>query len=169
MKAQRLPREYFEKFADRPVEIRPFDPESKRQSYQYLESLNEILAPVGVSAAPHGSVELEIAGKGEWEFCIVLNDEQWYPVLIKLINHFGSIFTLTDDFAVFNDVYEGKQVEVIPVRGNTAKQNVAIMDYWRNNPTALQEYEAAKYQYAYSKREYYWWKENFIADILETL
>ena len=169
MKVERLPKEYFNRFSENPVEIRPFDPGSKKQSYHYLETLNEILAPFEASAELFGSTELEIDGKGEWEFAIWLTDDQWYPVLTHLINHYRSIYMLLDDFAVFNDIWAETKVEVIPMRGETAQRNRTIMDFWRNNPTALKEYEQAKYQYAHSRREYYWWKENFIADILELL
>ena len=169
MKVERKSREHFNRLTEKPVEIKPFDPESKRQASFYLAGLNDILAPLGVSAELFGSVELEIAGKGEWEFGIWLTDQQWYPLLIRLINHFGSIYTLTDDFALFNDDYNGTQVEVIPMRSETAEQNRAIMNYWRNHPAALKAYEQGKYQYVHSRREYYWWKSNLIADILESL
>lgn len=134
-----------------------------------MANLNEVLAPFEVSAELFGSVELEIAGKGEWEFAIWLTDQKWYPVLTRLINHFGSIYELSDDFVLFEDSYNGTEIEVIPMRGETAKQNQAIMNFWRNNPTALKEYEQGKYQYVHSRREYYWWKSNLIADILESL
>jgi hypothetical protein len=169
MKVERKPREDFNTFSDKPVEIRPFDPESKQQALYYLASLNDILAPLGVSAELFGSVELEIAGKGEWEFAIWLTDQQWYPVLIRLINHFVSIYALSDDFVLFEDSYNATNIEVIPMRGKVAERNQAIMNFWRNHPAALKEYEQGKYQYAHSKREYYWWKENLIADILESL
>ena len=169
MKVERQPREQYNKFSDKPVEIRPFDPESKQQAFHYLASLNDILAPFGVSAELHGSVELEIAGKGEWEFAVWLTDQQWYPVLIRLINHFGSIYALSDDFVLFEDRYNGTNIEVIPMRGEAAERNQAVMNFWRNHPAALKGYEQGKYQYAHSKREYYWWKDNLIADILESL
>ena len=76
MKVERRPREEFEKFADKPVTIKPFDPASKAKSNEYRMRLNEILAPFQASAELHGSVELEVAGKGEWEFAIYLNDDQ---------------------------------------------------------------------------------------------
>jgi hypothetical protein len=169
MKVRRMPREHFHKLADEPVEIRPFDPESKQQSFRYLANLNEILSALEVSAELFGSIELEIAGKGEWEFAIWLTDHNWYPVLTRLINHFGSIYELSDDFVLFEDSYNGTNIEVIPMRGETAKQNQAIMNFWRNNSSALKAYEQGKYLYAHSKREYYWWKSNLIADILESL
>ena len=165
----RDPKAYYNRFANKPVEIRPFDPESKRQAMRYLATLNELLAPLGVAAELHGSVELEAAGKGEWEFAVWLTDEQWYPVLVRLINHFGSIYELTEDFALFNVSHDGEQIEIIPMRGEAARQNQAVMQYWRTHPAALKRYEQGKHEHAYSKREYYWWKDNLIADILASL
>lgn len=169
MKVTRKPREYFNRLADKPVTIKPFDPESKQQALLYLARLNDRLVPLGVAAELFGSVELEIAGKGEWEFALWLTDQQWYPVLIGLINQFGAIYTLSDDFALFEDTDNGQAIEVIAMRGTTAEQNQAVMAFWRNNPAALKVYEQGKAQHAHSKRDYYWWKENLIADILESL
>ena len=149
MKIERMPREHFNKFPNKPLEIKPFDPESKGQAFHYLVSLNELLSPFEVSAELFGSVELEIAGKGEWEFAIWLTDQKWYPVLTLLINHFGSIFELSDEFVLFDDSYNGTEIEVIPMRGETAKQNQAIMNFWHKNPTALKEYEQGNIKFAY--------------------
>ena len=136
MNVERRPREHFNRFADKPVKIRPFDAASKQESFQYLAALNEILAPLGVSAELFGSTDLEIAGKGEWEFAIYLDDQQWYPVLIRLINHFGAIYELTDDFVLFDDSCNETPIEVIPMRGETAQRNQAVMQYWRTHPAA---------------------------------
>ncbi len=129
MKVERKPREHFNTLSDKPVVIKPFDPASKGQAFQYLARLNDLLAPLGVSAELFGSVDLEIAGKGEWEFALWLTDPQWYPVLIHLINHFGSIYTLSDDFALFEDSDHGTPIEVIPMRGETAARNQAVMHF----------------------------------------
>ena len=61
---------------DKPVKINPFNEKSKQESFQYLTTLNEVLAPLDVSAELFGSTDLEIAGKGEWEFAIYLDDQQ---------------------------------------------------------------------------------------------
>ena len=63
MNVERRPREYFDRFADKPVKIKPFDAASKQESFQYLATLNEILAPLDVLAELFGSTDLEIAGK----------------------------------------------------------------------------------------------------------
>ena len=169
MKVERNPREYYDRFADKAVAIKPFDPDSKQQALQYLVRLNALLEPLGVAAELFGSVELEIAGKGEWEFAIWLTDQQWYPVLIRLINHFGSIYALSDDFVLFEASDNGRAIEVIPMRGETTARNQAVMNFWRSNLVALKAYEQGKYQHAHSKRDYYWWKDNLIADILESV
>jgi hypothetical protein len=169
MKADRLPDSDFEKLPNDPVAMMSFNPESKRAARAYGDKLDALLSPFSVHAELFGSTDLEIDGKGEWEFGIWLDDQQWYFVLIMLINHFGSIYTLSDDFALFEDVYEGTNVEVIPMRGDASARNQAIMKYWRTNPEAVTAYKRGKIEHAYSKREYYRWKNQHISDIVETL
>jgi hypothetical protein len=169
MRANRLPDSDFEKLSNDPVIIIPFDPESKRAAKAYGDMLDALLSPFSIYAELFGSTELEIDGKGEWEFGIWLDDQQWYSVLIMLINHFGSVYTLSDDFALFEDVCEGTKVEVIPMRGDASVRNQAIMKYWRTNPEAITAYQRGKIEHAYSKREYYRWKNKHISDIVETL
>jgi hypothetical protein len=169
MKADRLPDAYFEKLSNDPVVLKPFDPESKRAAKVYGKKLNALLSQFSVQAELFGSIDLEIDGKGEWEFGIWLDDQQWYSVLIMLINHFGSIYTLSDDFALFNDVTDRHPIEVIPMRGEAAVRNQALMKYWRNHPEAVLAYRAGKLAHAYSKREYYRWKNKHISDIVEAL
>lgn len=159
----------YELFATRPVPIRPFDPDSKRAALVYGAQLNERLAPLGVAAELHGSLALELAGKGEWEYSLFPSPDQWYPTLTLLVNHFRSVFSMAEEVVMFNDVCDGHNVEVIVFRGDTAACNRAIMQYWRDHPEARTDYEAQKYLHCHSKRDYYRWKDNYIADILETL
>ena len=126
----------------------------------YGARLNEHLAPTGVAAELHGSLALEIAGKGEWEYALYPSPDRWYPILTLLVNHFRG---------VFNDVCDGHEVEVIALRGDAAERNRAIMRYWREHPDARADYEAQKYRHCHSKRDYYRWKDGYIADILEAL
>jgi hypothetical protein len=169
MKADRFPDAYFETLSNDPVVLKPFNPESKRLAKLYGDKLDVLLSPYSVHAELFGSTDLEIDSKGEWEFGIWLNDHQWYPVVIMLINHFGSIYTLSNDFALFNDVCGSYDIEVIPMRGDAAARNQALMNYWRNNPEAVMSYRAGKIAHAYSKREYYRWKNTHMSDIVEAL
>lgn len=169
MKPQRRSEELINQQPNEPIDIRPFDPINKQRSEIYRERLNQLLEPIGAFAELSGSLELEIASKGEWDIAIYLTDEQWFPVLVCLINHFHSIHFLEEDFAVFTDKSEGTDVEVFPMRGDASRRNQSIMDYWRANPAALKEFEQGKLKHAYSRREYYRWKDEFIARIVETI
>ncbi|HEY8601087.1 MAG TPA: hypothetical protein VIL85_21820 [Thermomicrobiales bacterium] len=169
MRVERGKPEEYEKFSTRPVPIRPFDADSKRAALVYGARLNERLASTGVAAELHGSLVLEIAGKGEWEFALYPSPDQWYPTLTLLINHFRGVYLLSEELVMFNDLCDGHNVEVIAMRGNAAECNRAIMRYWREHPAAAAIYEAEKYRHAHSKRDYYRWKGGFIADILESL
>lgn len=169
MQVKRLPPEHYENIPETPVVLRPFEPESKQAALRYGEQLNRVLAPTGVEASLFGSTELELAGKGEWEFAIFPTDVQWYPILTLLINHFKGIYFLSDDFVVFTSSSRGKEVEVIVMRGDVAVCNQVIMRYWHEHPDARVMYEQQKWQHAHSKRAYYRWKDDFIASILEAL
>jgi hypothetical protein len=169
MKPQRRRPEDIEGLPDQPIHIRRFDPAYKQAALLYQERLNQILIPWNAQAELTGSVALEIATKGEWEYAIYLDDAGWYPVLVGLINHFHAVHYLSEDLAVFTDVFEGIEIEVFPVRNEAAARNRAIMTYWQTNPGALQAYEQGKLDHTYSKREYYRWKDNYFAEIVETL
>jgi hypothetical protein len=112
---------------------------------------------------------LEMAGNGEWEFALYPSPDQWYPILTLLVNHLRSVYLMSEELVTFNDVYDGHEVEVIAMRGDAAECNRAIMRYWRDHPEAAALYEAEQYRHAHSKRDYYRWKDNYIADILEAL
>jgi hypothetical protein len=169
MRVVREQPEVYEKFSTQPVPIRSFDPESKRAALAYGARLNERLAPTGVAAELHGSLVLEVAGKGEWEFALFPSPDRWYPTLTLLINHFRGVYSMSEEVVMFNDVCDGHKVEVIMLRGNAAECNRAIMRHWREHPDARADYEAQKYVHCHSKRDYYRWKDNYIAGILESL
>ncbi len=169
MKPQRRPIEDIERRSTEPIELMPFDPAIKQRAIAYGQDLSKHLAPFGAAAELFGSLEMEIANKGEWEYAVYLDDEQWFPVLIFLINHFGGIHALMDDFAVFTHRIQDIDIEIIPMRNESAMRNRAITDYWRNDPVALKEYEDGKFAHAFSRREYYRWKDEYIAGIVEKL
>lgn len=146
MRVERGKPEDYDKFSTRPVPIRPFDPESKRAAFAYGARLDGRLASTGVAAELHGSLALELAGKGEWEFALYPSPNRWYPTLTLLVNHFRGVYLLSEELVLFNDVCDGHNVEVIVMRGNAAACNRAIMRYWREHPDARAAYEAQKYR-----------------------
>ena len=107
MRVERGKPEEYEKFSTRPVPIRPFDPDSKRAALAYGARLNERLASTGVAAELHGSLALELAGKGEWEFALYPSPDQWYPTRTLLVNHFRGVYLMSEELVMFNDERDG--------------------------------------------------------------
>jgi hypothetical protein len=165
MKPKPMPEHYFAQIPTTPLQLHPFDPNSKQAALEYGKQLSKLLEQFGVRAELHGSTELEIAGKGEWEFALWLNDQNWYTVIVFLVNHFNGIYTLDDEFALFT---EG-ETEIIAMRGEVALRNQALMHHWRTNPHTRAEYERGKLENTHSKQAYYRFKDAYINAILETL
>lgn len=169
MHVERLPPEHFATIPETPLELKPFDPESKRLALEYERTLNRLLGPFNVTAQLFGSTDLELLGKGEWEFALFLEDSKWYPTLTFLVNHFRGVYVLDEAFTLFQDQIGGYEIELVAMRGEVALRNQTIMRYWHENSAARATYEAGKIEHAYSKRAYYRWKDEFIAGILENL
>lgn len=169
MRVRRFPEEHYEAISEAPVELKPFDPASKRAALEYEGVLNASLEPLGVTAQLFGSTDLELLGKGEWEFALFLEDATWSSTVAFLRDRFGHAHVMDDAFALFRDNAQGYEVEVIAMRGEVARWNQAVMRYWRENPDARAAYAAGKLEHAHSKRAYYRWKDRLIAGILEQL
>lgn len=170
MKINRPDPAYFELIDEDPVTLYPFDQELLDQSNAYLEQINYDLESIGVAAEPHGSLPLKLAGKNEWEYAIYLDSEQWDAVRTFLQEKYGEPKYEEEEMILFKwKLKDGRKVELVMMRGDMAIKNKAIAEYWRNNKEAREEYERLKYEHTHSKRAYYWWKANYIADILERL
>ncbi len=169
MKSKPMPESYFQQISEEPLELHPFDPDSKRRALEYRRTLELRLNKFKVPVELHGSTDLELTGKGEWEFALWLEDSNWYAVIVNLVNHFHGIYTLDDEFALFEDTLAGTSIEIIGMRGEVAVRNKTLMAYWRGDASARAEYEQGKLKHAYSKRAYYRWKDSFINQILERL
>lgn len=167
MKAFKVPpKKFFEQFGDKPVDLKPFDPQSLNAAYEYLHQLNEFLNSWNVKAELFGSTPLRIAGKGEFEYAVFLQTKNWYDVITALARRYKNVWTILSDIVVLTDTYQGHSVEIIALRGHRAKINKAIMDALSSDPVLLKAYEELKFKYAHSKKEYYYQKNKFFRDLL---
>jgi hypothetical protein len=170
MKINRPDPAYFENIDEDPVTLFPFDETLLKQSNAFLEVLNLKLHQIGINAEPHGSLPLRIGGKNEWEYAIYSSDNTWQKDREALIELFGKIRYEEGEMIIFSWKLEtGQKVELVMMRGFVAHKTRAVTKYWQDNPEAVLEYERMKHEHIRSKREYYWWKANYITDILENL
>lgn len=165
----KLPKSYFDKYSDKPVKITPFNPRAKIVAHKYIKKIESLLENFKVETLLRGSTAFGIAGKGEIEIGVYPKQEEWGEVIKTLKNHFGKVDNLEENYARFNDNFDGFETEVILLKGHDAIIDKKLTEYLINSPEVLKEYEKLKQKYAFSKREYMIQKNNFLEGIVNKL
>lgn len=165
----KLPKDYSDKYTDKPVRIIPFNPKSKQVANEYIKKIRSLLLKYKVNFLLRGSTAYEIAGKGEIEIGVYPKEKEWKEVLGTLKSHFGTIDNLEENYARFNNKLGGFEIEVILLKGHDAVIDKKLTEYLKNSPELLQEYEKIKRKYSYSKREYMIHKNDFLEGIVKKL
>ena len=161
-----LPDGYFERFKNKPVKIKPFDPRTKKVATNYIAKLKKFLSGFEVEYRHRGSTAFGIPGKNDIEIGIYPVTKDWKGVLKKLTEHFGKVDNLEENYARFNDLVGNFEIEVIMMKGYDAEVDKRLNDYLMNHPGLLKEYEELKYKHANSKRDYMIQKDNFLRKIV---
>lgn len=164
-----LPESYFDKYKDKKVKIKPFDPRTGLVAKKYIETLRGILGSLGDDVVHKGSTAMGIAGKGEIEIGVYPKVGDWDKVVRLLSDHYGKIENQEEDYARFNDVYDGIEIEIILMKGLSAEVDKKLTEYLVSNQQILKEYENLKYEYCYSKREYMIQKDKFFRKIINMI
>lgn len=165
----KFPKDYFERFSTSPVSIKPFDPKSKRIASEYIKKLEKLLCGLDIKLLHKGSTALGIAGKGEVEIGVYPSDKDWSKVLDGLKNHYGKIGNLRKNYARFNDVFNGFEIEVIVQKGREAEVDIKLTKFLKERPDLLKEFVKIKKKYAYSKREYQIQKDKFLRKVIRAI
>lgn len=163
------PREYFDKYPQTPVTWREFDVHDLAIAEDFCCKLNTLLGPYQVKAELFGSLALGIAGKGEPEFVIYLDNNTWQPVLEYLIDIYGQPITIKEERVRFVVIDNEVEVEIVLKRGSQAELGKKLMSHFLQHPELIEEYEALKRRHAYSEREYHYHKRNYLTNLTESL
>lgn len=158
----RLPRKYFNKFSDKPVKIKPFDPNSQKIAREYIQVLRKLLGDLDLEFIHRGSTAFGIAGKGDIEIGVYPRQSDWDRVLKKLTQKYGEAGNVENNYARFNDLYNGQEIEVIVMKGHEAEVDRELTNFLIIRPDLLKEYEKLKFKYAFSKKEYMIQKDKFL-------
>lgn len=165
----KLPKGYFDKYSDKPVKIVKFNPKSRVVAENYIKKIELLLKDFKVELLLRGSTAYGIDGKGEIEIGVYPKEEDWGEVIKTLTAHFGKVDNLEENYARFNDIFDGSEIEVILLKGHDAQVDKKLTNYLICSPEVLREYEKLKYKYAYSKREYMLQKNEFLEGIVKKL
>jgi len=161
-----FPESYFEKYANKPVKIVPFDPVSKKKAQQYCVMLQEYLAGIDISIAHRGSTYFGIAGKGEIEIGIYADENTWDSVLAKLAQRYGPPENREENYARFNDRAGREEIEIICLKGYEAEVDKKLHAYLMSRKDLLTEYEKLKRANAHSKKDYMIAKDTFLRRVI---
>ncbi|MCD8484739.1 GrpB family protein [Candidatus Woesebacteria bacterium] len=115
-----FPDRYWLKFSEEPVEIVPYDAQAKTFAAEYEQKLQDLLKEYPVQIYHRGSTALEIAGKGDIEIGVIPDPEYWFEIIVFLAQQFQGLGNLDEEYARFNDVKDGFDIEIILMRGYTA-------------------------------------------------
>ncbi|MBN2015772.1 GrpB family protein [Candidatus Dojkabacteria bacterium] len=165
----KFPKEYFLKYSTKPVDIKPFDPKIKGVAKQYARKLNRLISDFELKVMHRGATAFGISGKEDIEFGIYPDEDQWFMLLMHLINHFQKIDNLEENYARFNDKFRGYDIEIILMKGHDAKVDKCLIEYLLSHPRLLKQYEDVKEKYAYSGREYAIHKDKFLRKIIKLI
>lgn len=161
--------DYFDKFSDKPVKIVRFNPKSRIVAGKYIKKIRSLLKNFEIEILHRGSTAFGIVGKGEIEVGVYLLEKDWEEVVETLKTHFGKVDNLEDNYARFNDFFDGFEIEIILLKGSDAVVDKKLNEYLKNSPEILKVYENLKNKYSYSKKEYMIQKNKFLEEIVKNL
>ena len=160
---------YFKKFNTSPVEIKAYNPVSKEIAQEYIELLITLLKDFEVKIIHRGSTAFKISGKGDIEIGVYPGEEDWDMIVEKLESYFGSPENTEVDYARFNTLKNGFEIEIILQKGESARVDIALTEYLMSHPKLLKRYENLKRSYSFSKREYQIQKDRFLRNIIDSI
>lgn len=162
--------QYFEQFPEKPVAVEAFDPKLKIIAKQYLEEiLNPLIENLSLKGNHVGSTALGIAGRREIELAIYTPNETWNKLLVRLINHYKSIGNLDTEYARFDDKFEGEKIEVICLKGYSAKVNLKVFNFLKGHEEIKKQYENLKLKFSFSKKAYKIQQNKFFEKIIKEI
>lgn len=160
---------YFARYKDKPVQIKPYDPQTRILAGEYLAKLQTLISKWKIKPVLRGSTAFGVAGKGEIEIGLYPKNKDWYDLVIFLINHFRGIGNLEADYARFNDLFKGQEIEIILMKGYQARVDKKLFEFLITHLKVLKEYEMVKRKYSFSKKEYMIQKHQFFDRIIKSL
>lgn len=160
---------YYERFKERPVTVKSFDPASRAVAQRYMERLGRMLDGLDAGLQLRGSTAWGIAGKGDIEIGVFPGEGAWDNVIARLAQTFGLPPSLEENYARFNDNAEEFEIEIILLRGYEAEVDRRLSVYMPAHPDLLEEYAALKQRYCFSRREYQRHKDEFFAQVVAAI
>ena len=115
-----FPDGYFERFSTDPVTLVPFDPATRQVAAKAVDQIEKLLTPFEVTFEHKGSTRFAISGKGDIEIGVYPAEASWAGVLARLESRLGPPGRREEDYARYNEICEGFEIEITVLKGRNA-------------------------------------------------
>lgn len=161
---------YFLKYKEKPVKLKPYDPQQEEVAQRYLEKIESLTHGVDIKLIVRGSTAFKILGKGDVEVGVYPLEKDWKKVACILKKTYGDPDNVEPNYMRFNqESSEGYEVEIILLKGHEAKVDIKLTEYLKEHPELLRKYEEVKKKSAFSKREYQIQKNEFLTSVIHQI
>jgi len=164
----KFPKEFFDKYEEKPVKLIPYSDEMKSLADKYLQELRILLNGQEVELGTIGSVAYKIPAS-DVEIAIYATEKNWAEILDILKNKHGEPFNLDSEFARFKireEIYKFSIHVYCGYEGEVVKKMTKFMI---SNPNLIEDYQNMKEKYCFSQKEYQYQKNVFLNKVIESI
>ncbi len=164
----KFPKEFFDKYEEKPVKLIPYSDEMRVLADKYLQELETLLGGQEAELGLIGSVAYKIPAS-DVEIAVYATDKNWVEILDILKNKFGNPVNLDNEFARFkirSEVYKFSIHVYCGYEGEVVKKMTGFMI---SNPGLIEDYKNLKEKYCYSQKEHQYQKNAFLEKVIEQI
>lgn len=164
----KFPKEFFDKYEEKPVELIPYSDEMESLADKYLQKLETLLSNQEVEFGIIGSVAYKISAS-DVEIAVYATGKNWTEVLNILKNKYGEPVNLDNEFARFKirgEIYKFSIHVYCGYEGEVVKKMTKFMIA---NPSLINDYQKLKEKYCFSQKEYQYQKNAFLEKVIEQI
>lgn len=164
----KFPKEFFDRYEEKPVELIPYSDEMKSLADKYLQELQTLLNGQEVEFEIIGSVAYEIPAS-DVEIAVYANDKNWVEILDILKNKYGDPVNLDNEFVRFKIRGEAYKFSIHVYCGYEGKVSKKMTKFMISNPSLIEDYKNLKEKYCFSQKEYQYQKNAFLEKVIEQI
>jgi hypothetical protein len=164
----KFPKEFFEKYDNKPVTLLPFEPSMQSLADRYISLTSKLLAGTDVKICKIGSVAYKIPSS-DVEIAIYTTTQKQENVTNILQEHFGKPVQRENEFSRFKIRGENYKMGIHIYSGYEREISEKLTKYMLDNSLLIGEYKNIKEKYSFSKKEYQYQKNIFLNDVIGSI
>lgn len=164
----KFPKEFWDKYEEKPVKLIPYSDDMKSLADKYLQELETLLSGQEVVFEIIGSVAYKIPAS-DVEIAVYTTEENWVDILNILKNKYGNPINLDNEFARFKIRGEIYKFSIHIYCGYEGEVSKKMTEFMISNPSLIEDYKNLKEKYCFSQKEYQYQKNVFLEKVTEQI